>query len=494
MSDMSDMSNKHDAIDAKPPAVPMPTAVALPPRRRSLVWLVPLAALLVAGYALWHAWSERGVVVTISFEEGHGIVPGDPVKHRGIAIGTVRAVALAPEAKGVIVTLSLRREADVLAAVGSRFWLVRPEIGFQRISGLDTIVGARYVAVLPAESAHGETQPGQTSFVGLEAPPVVGRRQRGDLTIIVEAPRRGSLAAGSPVIYRQVPIGVVERVGLASDAGSVECEVLIEAPYAALVREGTRFWDAGGIEVGVGLKGVTATVESPEIVLRGGLALATPPDATTPAVDGARFRLEDRVDEAWLRWKPQVVIGSALLPPGMPEPDMAVVAMNWSAGALFARDRSRVGWGLATQRGFVVPAWTVAPPEGAYADSVALAVNGGAIPWPPAVIADEGGVALIDLAAGDIGALAWPTARMRVPTVPEDCVVIAGLSRSLALAPGRLRADGDGWVIDPGLPIDDSLDGGAVVARADGAVIGLLERRKGDRWRVRPLPASVVGP
>lgn len=475
-------------------AAPLPTAIALPPRRRSLVWLVPLAALLIAGYAVWHAWNERGVVVTVAFEEGHGIAAGDPVKHRGIAIGTVRDVALSPEAKGVVVTLSLRREADALAAAGSRFWLVRPEIGFQRIAGLDTIVGARYVEVLPADSPHGETRARQASFVGLESPPVVQRRERGALSIIVEAPRRGSLSPGSPVIYRQVQVGVVERVELASDAGSVECAAVIDAPYAALVREGTRFWDAGGIEVGVGLKGVTAVVESPEIVLRGGLAMATPPGATTQAVNGSRFRLDERAEEAWLRWKPQVVIGSALLPQGMTEPDMAVVGINWSAGTLFSRDHSRLGWGLATQRGLLVPGWAAAPPEGAYADSIALAVNGTPIAWPPTVVAGDGGIALVAFDAAAIEAVPWPMSRLRVATAPEDCVVIAGLARSLALAPGRLRADGDGWNIDPGLPVDDSLDSGAVVARADGAVIGLLERGKGNTWRVRLLPAGVVSP
>jgi hypothetical protein len=284
-----------------------------------------------------------------------------------------------------------------------------------------------------------------------------------------------------------VQVGVVESVDLASDACSVECAVHIDAPYAALVRERTRFWDAGGIEVGVGLKGVTAAVDSPETLLRGGLALATPPDAGAAAVEGARFRADERAEEQWLRWRPQVVIGSALLPPGVPEPRTVTVALSWTEGSIFARDKSRAGWALPTRRGLLAPAWVVAAPKGAHDGSIALAIDGDAAAWPPGSIAGNAFVLLLDIPGSAAG-----TERLRSPAGPEDCAIMTGLARPVALAPGRLRVEETGWRVDPGVPLDEALDGAVVAARSDGAVIGLLERSRGDSWFVRPLPAVVV--
>jgi paraquat-inducible protein B len=308
---MSD-SNDHDSIETTAHASPdahrgttagnaaaLPTALPAPRRGRWL-WLVPLAALLFVLWAGWQAWRSRGHSVTVTFQQGHGILAGDAVKHRGIAVGEVREVALGPDAGSVLLTLALRNDAAGLAREGSRFWLVRPEIGLQRVAGLDTIVGARYVEVAPGSGSP------ERRFVGLEAPPIVLERSPGDLSVLVECLRRGSLSPGAPVTYRQVQVGVVESVALAADAGSVEVLVHIDAEFAPLLRVNSVFWDSGGIEVGVGLKGLTAAIESPAALLRGGISFATPTDAGSAAANGDRFRMADKFDDAWLRWKPSV--------------------------------------------------------------------------------------------------------------------------------------------------------------------------------------------
>ena len=47
-------------------------------RRRlpSIAWLVPLVALLVAGYLLWDRLRERGPEIVISFADGAGVRVG----------------------------------------------------------------------------------------------------------------------------------------------------------------------------------------------------------------------------------------------------------------------------------------------------------------------------------------------------------------------------------------------------------------------------------
>lgn len=473
---------------------PADRATAIPVGHQSaLIWLVPAVALCFAAWIAVSAWRDRGVMVTVTFADGHGLVAGDAVKHRGIAVGSVRSAVLGDDAESVVVTLALRPDAAGLARGGSRFWLVRPEIGLQRISGIETIIGARSVAVIPGDG------PPQRTFVGLEEAPVVGRRTPDDLAIVIESPRRGSFSPGSPVTYRQVQVGVIETVSLAGDAASVEVFVHIDPAYAPLVRERTVFWDAGGIEVGVGLRGVTAAVESPESFFRGGLALATPPEAGAPARRGARFRLAERVEESWLQWRPSIALGSGFLPPGLAEPRPVGFTLAWRGG-LLGGARRRSGLVLETARGVIGPAWMVAVPEDAKEGSVSITLEGtgasGAVAWaaPLPEIAASRGVVLLAIEA--TGA-PWPVDRMRAASDPEDVVIIGARGvAALPISPGRLRADGgsrDGglWIVDPAVIVDPRLDGAAVVARVDGCVVGILRVEDGAA-RVAPLPTAAL--
>lgn len=450
------------------------------------VWFIPLGALALALWLIARAWFASGIEIQIAFERGHGIAPGHAIRHRGIVVGEVEEVALNSTGDGVEVRARLRRDAAALARAGSRFWLVRPEIGLNRIAGLETIVGARYMAVKPGRGAM------QRRFVGLESPPIVEDRATGDLELTIELDRRGSVSAGSPVTYRQVQVGVVERVSLASDAGSVEATVLIEAPFAPLICENTRFWDAGGIEVGVGFKGVTAAVDSAELLLRGGIALATPPEAGEQVRSGFRFRAAEKAEESWLAWRPSIVLGRGVLPAELPEPRPVQLRMNWSVGRLIVSERSRSGWALATETGLIAPAWTVRVPEGVRDDSLLFDVGGVVTNWPPqAQILGE--LALIDSAHIPRAVVPFPAARLRRPQAVEDCVALGGgTTTALPLSAGRLVDHGAHWAIDGSVPLDESLDGASVVARADGAVIGLLIFRADGIATVELIPESMA--
>ncbi|HMN97072.1 MAG TPA: MlaD family protein [Phycisphaerales bacterium] len=461
----------------------LPVATALP-RRSGLgaLWLVPAAAAALALWIGFSAWRERGIPVTVTFAQGHGIGVGDAVKHRGLIVGSVRSARLARDGGSVVVDLSLRRDAAELARAGARFWLVRPEIGFQGVSGIETIIGARYVAVIAGDG------PPQRIFVGLEEAPVVLRRRPEDLSIIIETPRRGSLSPGSPLTYRQVPVGVVESISLAGDAGSVEIVVHVEAEYAPLIRERTVFWDAGGIEVGVGLRGVTAAMESPESLLRGALALATPPDPGAPARRGDRYKLSERLDDAWLRWRPSIALGSGFLAPGLPTPRPIPFVRTWK-GRLLGGERSRSGLALPTTRGVVAPEWLAAGAEDARAGTLSIEFGGSANPaaWSPPlpIIAASDGAALI---AVDPGVPGWPADRIRRFSGSEEVVAFGGDGVApLPLSPARLSARGAVWFVDRALAIDPRLDGAAVVSRTDGFVVGLLLVEPGES-RIVPIP------
>lgn len=474
---MSDDHATTRAVDS------LPRAVLRPVRRLSAVWLVPLAALLFVGWLGYRGWQARGITVIVQLQEGFGIKPGDEVRYRGINVGVIDEVNLSEDLKSIQITARITSQADRIARSGARFWVVRPEVGLTRIEGLDTIIGPRFLAVLPGDDIGGGMGRGrpQRQFVGLATPPLVSDRLPGDLDIILEAPQRGSLVAGAPVFYRQTRVGTILSVGLAGDGGSVESHAHIQQPYVPLIREHTRFWDAGGLKAEFGLTGVRVDIESAEALLAGGVALATPPPPAAGEIvrTGHRFRLDPEAKEEWSSWKPLVAIGNSLLPPGESPPTPLRASLGWQQGRIISREKSVQGWLLQTDQGLLGPADLLTPSEKAQQNTVVLEVAGQVAPLTHAPTWQKHGLAM-----GEVNvptAPIWPTARMRLPTDVEECVAIADSSATpLPIAAARLTpiigqsGSLEGFRIDPAITIDPTWHGACVIARSDGKLIGMI--------------------
>ena len=471
---MSDMQQTHagagDGGGEGAAATGLPAADLRRERRMSLAWIIPLIALLLVIWLGYWAWRQRGLLITVQLPQGHGLRVGDPVRYRGITVGEIRAAELTGDGADILVTASLHAKADRLARAGTRFWIVRPELRLTGVEGLETLIGPRYLAALPGES----TGRRQRRFIGLAEPPVVESIEPGDLEIILEAPRRGSLRPGAPVTYRQVRIGTILSVGLASDGSIVEARGHIEKAYRQLVRAQTRFWDAGGVEAALGISGLSIEVQSLEEVITGGVALATPPPERAGDVvhTGHRFMLHAQPDDDWLDWQPTVAVGSSLLPPGCPLPAPLRAAIGWKQGFLFKGRRSRQGWVLQMADGLLGPADLLTPAEKADRETVSLEVAGRVIALEQEPAWEHGGLARLNLTLGES---IWPGSRVRVAAEPEDCIAVADPKAApIPLAAPRLTAEEGRWLVDSAVSVDDSWHGACVLSRRDGALVGIL--------------------
>lgn len=463
----------------------LPVAEVRRPRRISWLWLVPALAVALAAGLVHRTWTLRGVVVTVRFEDGRGLKPGDPVRYRGITVGEVRRIELASDLEGVVITAGLRSQGRKLARRGSRFWVVHPEIGLGGVEGLETLLGPRYMEVLPGDG------PPHRHFVGLQSPPIVQDMRPDDLQVIVRATRRGGLRPGAPVLYRQVRVGTVLSVGLTSDASAVEARLHIGNKYTKLIRQRTRFWRVPGVEAEFGLSGMALDVDSLETLLLGGIALATPPleDAGETVLYGHRFELADEPDDDWLRWEPVVATGDSMLPAGLSLPECVRAKIAWRQGALFKGSKSREGWLLPTGRGLLGPRDLLVPGRKADEETVVLEVAGRMVGLEEGPSESESGLALLE-ANLPVEYRPWPGHRIRSAATPEDCIAVGDpTAGSLPLAASRLQSSEDGWIIDRSVPVDPQMHGAAVVARSDGRLVGVI--LIGDDER--PIVALVPG-
>jgi paraquat-inducible protein B len=271
-----------------------------------LIWVVPAVALAIAAWMTLKEFRDRGPLVTIVFSDGSGVEANKTtLEYMGVTAGKVESIALKPSLDGVIVHLRLRKSAAALARAGSKFWIVHPEIGFSGVHGLDTLVSGVRLNVTPGNGAP------EKNFVGLDQTPPPYVRDEGR-TFYLEADRLGSLTTGSPVVFRELKVGSVEASRLSDDSTRVSIRIHIEAPYVALVRANTRFWNTGGFTFKVSLLGAEFRDTSLESLINGGVAFATPDaEPLAPvAKDGDAFALASEADKEWMKWEPKIPIVS----------------------------------------------------------------------------------------------------------------------------------------------------------------------------------------
>ncbi|MGD8958374.1 MAG: MlaD family protein [Desulfobacteraceae bacterium] len=274
----------------EPEAADLPEPVIRSGRRSlSIVWLVPLAALLIGGWLIYKAISEKGPEITISFKTAEGLEAGKTkIKCRDVEIGQVQEITLSRDLSQVIVKAQLIKEAAAFLSENSRFWVVRARVSASSVTGLSTVFSGAYIDIDPGA-------PGKKvlHFEGLEEPPIVTTWEKGRHFDLL-AERKGSLDVGSPVYYRQIEVGRVAAFSLAPDGSGVSFKVFIRDPYPQFVRGNTRFWNASGIDLELDARGIQVNTESFVSMLVGGISFDViekfgPPAAA--ASGDAPFRL-----------------------------------------------------------------------------------------------------------------------------------------------------------------------------------------------------------
>ncbi|HEV7914843.1 MAG TPA: MlaD family protein, partial [Albitalea sp.] len=106
---------------AEPPA-PVPPAVAEPvvrtknPARLSLVWIVPLLAVVIGASLLINTLMQAGPHVTIEFRTAEGLEPGKTeVRYKEVVVGRVESVSLSDDRKRVVAGVRLDRSVSNIA-------------------------------------------------------------------------------------------------------------------------------------------------------------------------------------------------------------------------------------------------------------------------------------------------------------------------------------------------------------------------------------------
>jgi len=257
------------------------------------IWLLPLLAALMGGWTIYQSMNEKGIEISIIFDDAEGVREGKtPIMYKGVRIGVVKKVDISANLQQVKVLAEIQRAAGESLRKTTGFWLVKPKVSLTEITGLDTIVSGNYIRMDPGE---GELQ---SEFIALDKPPIIEEHKSG-LNIDILADSLGSIARGSKIYFRQIPVGEVLDYELADEQNGVIIKTHIEERYAYLVKKSSRFWNASGLSIKAGLSGFSMQTESLAALISGGVAFYTPDTESVDTADnGTQFKLHGDFDSA----------------------------------------------------------------------------------------------------------------------------------------------------------------------------------------------------
>ncbi|GLP98079.1 PqiB family protein [Paraferrimonas sedimenticola] len=257
----------------------------------SPVWLLPILALILAGYLGFKSYKEAGHQIRIQFPSADGMeVNKTLVKYQGLTVGKVVDISLAEES-GVNVDVVMDHRVDDLLNEGTEFWLVAPKASITGVEGLDALFSGNYISMLPGEGSS------ESFFKALPEAPALLPSDNG-IYVRLQTDRLGSINIGSPIVFQQVPVGRVVNYTLTSKR-DVVITGFIELKYTHLVRQDSRFWNVSGVSAKADLGGIEVKTESLSTILAGGIAFSSPTDSDLylPALP-KRYRLFESEQES----------------------------------------------------------------------------------------------------------------------------------------------------------------------------------------------------
>lgn len=258
------------------------------PRKISLIWFLPIVVLIIGGWVTAKYYASKGPLVEIALDTAEGLEVGRTrVRALSVDVGVVEDIELVDNLDGVIVTARLNPGTRHLLDQDTNFWVVRPRVSAEGVSGLGTLLSGAYIELSPGKSGKFKR-----NFTALDnAPPA--RPGVAGVRVVLLGDSAASVSTGAPVLYRGLRVGRVESVALSEDNQELEITTFIEKPYDKILNKSARFWNASGLSISANADGVQVNMQSLSSLVSGGIAFSVVDmsGAASPLEPSERFRL-----------------------------------------------------------------------------------------------------------------------------------------------------------------------------------------------------------
>jgi len=233
------------------------------------IWIVPLIALMIAGWLAYQYFDDLGPEIEIIFPKNEGLVAGQSVvKFRNVPIGKVTKIYITEDTDGVIVRVRMNSKASKpYMTEKARFWIVKPEVGFSGVSGLDTLLSGTYIDVY---SEAGGTF--RKRHIGLSQP--YQDTSKGKYFHLTSEDGK-NISVGMPIFYKNIKVGEVAYKYLSLDNRHVEVIIFVDNAYAPYIHSDTKFWMKNSMTVDFSRGKLDVDIAPLNFLLTGGIVFSS---------------------------------------------------------------------------------------------------------------------------------------------------------------------------------------------------------------------------
>ncbi|PHM29406.1 multivalent adhesion molecule MAM7 [Xenorhabdus budapestensis] len=256
----------------------------------SPIWIVPIVTVLIGAWILFYHFSHQGPEVTLTTSNAEGIEAGKTkIKSRSVNVGVVERVSLSDNLGEVIIKARLNDGMERLLHKDTAFWVVKPQIGREGVSGLSTLLSGVFIELQPGNEGSEERK-----FSLLDAPPLASPDAKG-IRLVLTSEKAGRLSPSDPVLFRGYRVGSVETSTFDPKSRLAKYQIFVNAPYDGLLTTNVRFWKDSGIAFDVSSQGLRVEVAALSTLFAGGVSFDVPKgwDLGSPVKEKEVFRLYD---------------------------------------------------------------------------------------------------------------------------------------------------------------------------------------------------------
>lgn len=261
----------------------------------SAIWIIPIVALAIGIWMLAQYITSKGPEITLRMPTAEGIEVGKTqIKSLNVKVGVVTNIKLSDDYSYITVTARMNKDAERMLRDDSLFWVVKPRIGKEGISGLDTLLSGSYIELQP-----GKSDIKKYNFKVLDVPPIAPPDAKG-LRVVLTNKEAGKLSVGDPVLYEGFTVGRVEQVSFNTKTKLANYHLFIFQPYDSLIQTTTKFWLASGVDFQMSASGINVKIGSLESLITGGVSFGLPDGVSSGEkviTQNEKYRLYDNMKQ-----------------------------------------------------------------------------------------------------------------------------------------------------------------------------------------------------
>ncbi len=233
----------------------------------SLIWTVPVLALIITTILLWQNTINTGPKITLIMDSAAGITADKTeVKFRSVKVGMVTGINITDDYQHTELTIQMNPGTEDLLNKDTRFWVVKPRVEYSSITGLDTLLSGAYVALSKGTSAEFSEH-----FTCLTEEPIIDTEEIDGKKITILSNLNRRARPGDPLTYRGFPAGQITNAYFDVVKQQAIYHAIVNNPYDDLINEQTQFWLHSGFEMSFGPTGFNFSTDNMRGLMQGGI-------------------------------------------------------------------------------------------------------------------------------------------------------------------------------------------------------------------------------